>query len=43
MNKGFKGYFHEITVILLLSSENLETEGKANELEGHKKVQFRNC
>jgi hypothetical protein len=43
VDEGFKGYFHEITVILFLSSENLEKEGQAKKLEGHRKVQFRNC
>ncbi len=28
-DEGFKRYFHEHTVILFLSDENLETEGKA--------------
>ncbi len=31
----FKKYFHETTVILFLSSENLETEGDAKNLEGN--------
>ncbi len=37
VDEGFKGYFHENTVILFLSSETLKTEGKAKKLEGHKK------